>query len=69
MLTVMLFSTAAAGTFEVTLDAARDKIAGGDLATAAGYIRAARGFAPQSPDVLSADELGRKSTACKMLIV
>lgn len=55
----LLITSATAGTFEVTLDAARDRIAAGDLATAAGYIRAARNFAPQAPDILAADELGR----------
>ncbi|MFT5682078.1 MAG: hypothetical protein ACI8RZ_002996 [Myxococcota bacterium] len=55
----LLIASATAGTFEVTLDAARDKIADGDLATAAGYIRAAKSYAPESPDILEPDELGR----------
>ena len=59
MLAALLLNTAAAGTFEVTLDAARDKLIDGDLATAAGYIRAARSYAPESPDVLEADQLAR----------
>jgi hypothetical protein len=59
MLTVLFISTATAGPFEATLDAARDKMASGELAAAAGYIRAARFFAPESSEVLDADQLGR----------
>ena len=60
MLTTLLLTTVAtASTFEVTLDAAREKISGGDLATAAGYIRAAKNYAPQAPDIIGPDELGR----------
>ncbi|MDG1482107.1 MAG: hypothetical protein P8R54_21120 [Myxococcota bacterium] len=55
----LLIASAAGGTFEVTLDAARDKIVDGDLVTAAGYIRAAKSFAPTAPDILKPDELGR----------
>jgi len=57
--TTLLIASAAGGTFEVTLDAARDKIVAGDLVTAAGYIRAAKSFAPTSPDILEPDDLGR----------
>ena len=61
MLTALfLFADVAlAGTFEATLDAAGAAISTSDLATAASYIRAAQGYAPQSPDVLEGEQLGR----------
>ncbi|MEL6346892.1 MAG: hypothetical protein AAFV53_27515 [Myxococcota bacterium] len=59
MMLALLCSVGMAGTFEVTLDAARDAMLEDDLKLAAGYIRAAELYAPQAPTPIPSDELGR----------
>lgn len=59
MLSLLLCATSLAGTFEVTLDAAREAILQDDLPLAAGYVRAAELYAPQAPQTIDSEELGR----------
>ena len=56
---LMVTGLANAGRFEVTLDAAREKMLEGDVPTAAGYIRAAELYAPTAGALIEGEQLGR----------
>ncbi|MFT4979474.1 MAG: hypothetical protein ACI8S6_005385 [Myxococcota bacterium] len=59
MVSLLLSSIAWGGTFEVTLDAAREAMIAGDSGLAAGHIRAAEVYAPQAGAIIEASQLAR----------